>query len=296
VLTICIVVSVLILPGCGGSNKKFATNTVVGPTPWTHLEFNNNPDHFQFAIVADRSGGTRVGIFESAVAKLNLLQPEFVMCVGDLIEGYTEEPEKLNSQWRQFDSIVGQLEMPFFYVPGNHDITNQTMLELWKKRLGKPYYHFTYRDVLFLCLNSEDPSSKATNLIEEQLCYFQDVLEKNPSPRWTLLFLHKPLWSKNNQSWAKMEQMLNGRSYTVFTGHRHTYRKTIKAGRNYYELATTGGSSKLEGIDKGRFDHIVWVTMTDKGPTIANIPLAGIMGDNPPKEINERLVPSLNVK
>jgi len=29
------------------------------------------------------------------------------------------------------------------------------------------------------------------------------------------------------------------------------------------------------------YDHITWVTMTDKGPTIANLALDGIAGDNP---------------
>ncbi len=157
VLTIYIIVSALILSGCIDSNKQSATTTIAESNPWTHLQFSNNPDNFQFAIVADRTGGMRPGIFKSAMAKLNLLQPEFVMCVGDLIEGQSEDIDKLNNEWDEFDSTVQQLQMPFFYLPGNHDLDNQTMLKLWKKRLGKSYYHFTYRDVLFLCLDSEDP-------------------------------------------------------------------------------------------------------------------------------------------
>lgn len=58
--------------------------------PWNHLNLNNDPDNFQFAIVTDRTGGHRPGIFEDAIGKLNLLQPEFVMSLGDLIEGYTD--------------------------------------------------------------------------------------------------------------------------------------------------------------------------------------------------------------
>lgn len=40
------------------------------------------------------------------------------------ISGYTEDIDVLNSQWDEFDGVVGNLEMPFFYVPGNHDISN----------------------------------------------------------------------------------------------------------------------------------------------------------------------------
>ncbi len=44
--------------------------------------------------------------------------------------------------------------MPFFYVPGNHDIAGEASAQVWKERFGPAYYHFIYRDVLFLCLNS----------------------------------------------------------------------------------------------------------------------------------------------
>ena len=40
--------------------------------PWTNLEWNDDPANFQFAIVSDRTGGHRKGIFEDAVGKLNL--------------------------------------------------------------------------------------------------------------------------------------------------------------------------------------------------------------------------------
>ena len=92
------------LVACGGVSHKVAqadldteadTQAAAKPrlavqplNPWNHLELNNDPDHFQFAIVSDRAGGHRPGVFMDAVNKLNLLQPEFVMSVGDLIEGY----------------------------------------------------------------------------------------------------------------------------------------------------------------------------------------------------------------
>src|SRR5271168_3524774 len=55
--------------------------------PWTNLRLNNDPAEFRFAIVSDRTGGHRPRIFSQAVEQLNLLQPEFVLSVGDLIKG-----------------------------------------------------------------------------------------------------------------------------------------------------------------------------------------------------------------
>ncbi|TFG92422.1 MAG: metallophosphoesterase, partial [Myxococcales bacterium] len=43
-------------------------------------------------MVTDRTGGPRDGIFESAMPRINLVRPEFVVSVGDLIEGYTDDP------------------------------------------------------------------------------------------------------------------------------------------------------------------------------------------------------------
>ena len=51
------------------------------------LEANNAAETFSFAIVSDRTGGHRAQIFSQAVEQLNMLQPTFVLSVGDLIEG-----------------------------------------------------------------------------------------------------------------------------------------------------------------------------------------------------------------
>src|SRR5207244_7253318 len=74
--------------------------------PWTHLRWNNDPDTFHFAIVSDRTGGHRARIFSQAVDQLNLLQPSFVVSVGDLIEGYTKDKAVLAEQWKEFHGYV----------------------------------------------------------------------------------------------------------------------------------------------------------------------------------------------
>lgn len=255
-----------------------------GPKPWTSLELNNGSDQFQFAIVTDRTGGHRPGIFMEGVKRLNLLQPEFVMSVGDLIEGYTEDTVELNRQWDEFDGFVRQLEMPFFYVPGNHDITNKVMQDLWKKRLGPTHYYFIYRDVLFLCLDSEDRYRGASrgSISDEQYEWIKQTLAEHQDVRWTLLFMHQPLWLQNEDPvrWFDVENLLQDREHTVFVGHRHHYVKYERNNGNYFMLATTGGGSSLRGPELGEFDHVVWVTMTEKGPVIANLQLEGIWNED----------------
>lgn len=257
--------------------------------PWTHLRLNNDATEFQFAVVSDRTGGHRARIFSRAVDQLNLLQPEFVLSVGDLIEGYGEAKDRarLDEEWREFQTYVNKLEMPFFYVPGNHDISNPFMANLWREKFGRAYYHFLYKGVLFLMVNTDDQPltgpKKDTYIKPEQIEYFRKVLSENKNVRWTVVALHKPLWAYNEApltNWFELEKLLLDRPYTVFAGHVHRYQKFVRHGRNYYQLATTGGGSKVRGTRYGEFDHIVWVTMKKDGPVLANIMLDGVLRED----------------
>ncbi|WP_084639186.1 metallophosphoesterase family protein [Haliea salexigens] len=152
-----------------------------GSNPWSHLEFPNADIDFQFAIVSDNTGGAYPGVFDAAMTKLNLLQPEFVMSVGDLIEGYSNNREALTAEWEEIDASVDKLEMPFFYVVGNHDIGDPASAEVWRERLGRSYYHFRYKDVLFLCMNTEDPPQDLPAWLLEGMAKVSKTQESDPA-------------------------------------------------------------------------------------------------------------------
>jgi hypothetical protein len=257
---------------------------VEGHNPWNHLRLNNAPSTFRFAIVTDRTGGARPGVFERAVRQLNWLQPEFVVCVGDLIQGNSKDVGKVKQQWREVQGLVGQLEMPFFYLPGNNDISNPAMEKVWRERLGRRYYHFVYKNVLFLALDSEDPPGGGTaHFSKRQQKYVRRALDAERQARWTVVLLHRPVWTYpdvGKTGWLEIERLLAGRRYTVFAGHKHKYQRFVRHGQRYYQLATTGGASRLRGSPFGEFDHIVWVTMKEDGPVLANLLLEGIFPED----------------
>jgi predicted phosphodiesterase len=253
--------------------------------PWTHLRINNGPETFHFVVVSDRTGGHRARVFSQAVEQINLLQPSFVVSVGDLIEGYTKDKKRLSEEWKEFQTYVARLRMPFFYVPGNHDLSNAVQVEEWRERLGRSYYHFLYRDVLFLALATDDQGEDKEygQISMEQVEYFKKVLAANKNARWTILMLHKPVWAMpkfDQNNFHHIEKELAGRNYTVFAGHVHRYQKFVRQGMNYYQLATTGGVSRMRGLEYREFDHFVWVTMTKDGPVIANIRLDGVLPED----------------
>ena len=76
-----------------------------------------------------------------------------------------------------------------------------------------------------------------------------------------------------------MEALIKDRKHTVFAGHLHDYTQYERNNSRYYQLATTGEGSQLRGPSHGQFDQIVWLTMTESGPRIANLALDGIYDD-----------------
>lgn len=283
-----------------------------GAVPWLNTSFDDPVDKFSFGIVTDLNGGEREGIFEVAVEQLNLLRPELIVTVGDLVEGTSSQADSIRAEYDDFDRRARKAVAPLFHVGGNHDLTDPVMRQVWKERYGAHYYYFVYKNVLFLMLDTEDhtdqrrqeihearqaaikvmdgpepekaremeyfrmPERVTGNIGKEQAAYFQQVVADHPEVYWTVLFMHKPVWKREGEgSLEPIEQALGNRPYTVFNGHFHSYAHSVKNNRDHMILGTTGGHQGAD--DPNSFDHVTWVTMTREGPSIANLRLDGIL-------------------
>ncbi len=282
-----------------------------GSRPWTNSAFDAAPGKFMFAIFSDLTGGERAGVFDVAVAQLNLLRPEFIINVGDLIEGHDDRGE-VDRQWDTFDGRAGRARAPVFYVGGNHDLLGEALQQAWTDRIGPRYYHFVYRNVLFLVLDTEDhsperlaeiarlrqeafriadeqgwdafdqtayvkqPENAAGNISHKQAEYFKRAIAENSHVRHTFLFMHKAPWLREDlEPFKTIEAALADRQYTVFHGHEHGYHYRQRHDRDYIQLATTGGV--FIPRNGGAFDHVVLVTVDDTDVDIATLKLSGIL-------------------
>ena len=171
--------SVLIGGNCLAEPFSYDQEALPGAKPWTSAEFQNDPEEFQFVIIGDRTGGANVAhTFELAIGQLNLLLPEFVINVGDLIEGYSDDKAELNAEWDEVDVMLNKLDMPFFRTPGNHDIANDVAKEVWLERHGATRYDFVYNDTLFMVLDSEDPPRTPPEGIKEKLDELRKLVDE----------------------------------------------------------------------------------------------------------------------
>ena len=139
--TLLLAAGVLISSNVIAGEFSYDKKALPGEKPWTSQAFQNDPEAFQFVVIGDRTGGAnQQETFKLAVGQLNLLRPEFVINVGDNIEGYSDDKAELNAEWQEIDEVLGELKMPFFRTPGNHDIANDTAAEVWAERYGAVSY------------------------------------------------------------------------------------------------------------------------------------------------------------
>ncbi|MCG9128079.1 metallophosphoesterase [Candidatus Poribacteria bacterium] len=247
-------------------------------TPIIEQPFSNDPDKFTFAIIGDKTGGglDKWHIFDRAIDEINILKPDFAIMVGDLIQGDTTSVERLDEEWKEFWEHQSDLVIPFFPLPGNHDITNRVMYDYWKRNIGRTYSAFTYKDCLFLMLNTEEwhaVDDEWTNWFgEEQIEYVKSQLTQHANVRHTFVLLHRPLWLQKDSGWELIDTALGEREYTVFAGHYHNLTLHTRNDRRYFVLGATGGGfTPKEVREIGSFDHYSLVTVDNKDINIAII-------------------------
>ncbi len=246
--------------------------------PIVERPFSEDPDKFSFAIIGDKTGGglDKWHVFDRAISEINSLQPDFAIMVGDLIQGVTTDREQLDAEWEEFWQHESPLTVPFLLLPGNHDITNRVMYDYWVEHIGRTYSAFTYKDCLFIILNTEErhglPQGVENWFGEAQIRYAAEKLGQHPDVRHTFVLLHKPAWLHEESGWSRIEEMLGNRAYTVFAGHYHNLTLHTRNDRRYFVLSATGGGLTPRDVKEfGAFDHYSIVTVDGDDITVAII-------------------------
>ena len=235
-------------------------------------------DKFSFILVGDRTGSDSQSwqIFDRAIDEINLLRPDFVIMIGDIIENLPSRTGSIQSLWVEAFEHLKQFKMPFFIVPGNHDIWNRQSYQTWKQNLGNTYYSFSYKGCRFIILNSEEVHiTGEIGFGEKQLSFLKEEIQRYHQARQLFLFFHQPVWlpsEKDKYHWTEIESLLDETNYSVFAGHLHLLASKTHQGHRYLIAGPTGGKMRLaRNPGLGFMHHYTWITVENDSSYIAFI-------------------------
>lgn len=259
-------------------------------------------DVFHFVVYGDRTGGVPAGlkVLEQAVADTNLLDPDLVMTVGDLIQGYNEKPEWMR-QMTEFHAIMNRLEMKWFPVAGNHDIYWRGdgaapaghHESNYEEHFGPLWYSFRHKNAGFVVLYSDegDPVSneksfregRLQTMSDAQLAFLDKALTELEDADHVFCFLHHPRWigqGYTGGNWNVVHERLKqaGNVSAVFAGHIHQMRYDgPKDGIEYFTLATTGGHKPADIPGAGFLHHLNMVSVRKESISVSALPVGAVI-------------------
>ena len=177
---------------------------------------------FSFAIVADThltrneilsfegsdASGNRLGnLYEDLAARVNAMNPTFVVHLGDITDPVPVSPDYDGSA-EVFHKASEVFSMPYHLVPGNHDIGEKIHPALpriddqvsitkraigqYEQHFGRQRYSFEHEDCLFLVINSMLHNSGLEEE-QEQWDWLKQTLSDGSDKR-IFIFAHYPLY------------------------------------------------------------------------------------------------------
>jgi 3',5'-cyclic AMP phosphodiesterase CpdA len=175
----------------GSKASPLFTFAVVGDT---HV--NPEDDQSSSPWQTNRLANTRL---RAVVAQINVLKPDFVVHLGDMVHPVPAAPKHLLAVDR-FRDIVSNLLPSLHVMPGNHDIGDKPLLWgpaasispdtliSYRANFGNDFYSFDHQSCRFIILNSQLFNS---GFPDEQI-QWDWLAEQSVTKRRTFLFTHYP--------------------------------------------------------------------------------------------------------
>ncbi len=227
---------------------RYAGVAPTGPLP-ASIDFPlrkiDEPTTFEAILFADTQPQSQAEVDwfrDDVVAELIGTRARFGMTLGDILFDDL-------SLFPRFNGIVAQIGVPWYNVPGNHEMNflaadDRYSLETFKRFFGPPYYAFEVGNAVFFVLDNihyfgngeSDPGDYRGNggyearLGRQQLRWMREELRHVPEEKLVFLAMHAPLRTylgdrpqANTQDRRGLFDLLEGRPHLyAVAGHTHT--------------------------------------------------------------------------
>jgi 3',5'-cyclic AMP phosphodiesterase CpdA len=224
---------------------------------------------FTFAQISDSHVGFHVkpvnpdalGTLKEAIAKVGALpiKPAFMIHTGDITHLSTP------GQFDDATQVIGTAGLDVHYVPGEHDLLDETPGKSYLERFGKNskgagWYSFDQNGVHFIALvNVVDLQAGGMgNLGAEQLAWLADDVKGLSASTPIVVFAHIPMWTiYKDWGWGTddAEQALSllkrFGSLTVLNGHIHQIIQKVEGNVVFHTARSTGFLQPAPGVGPG---------------------------------------------
>ncbi len=239
-----------------------------------------NAEHeFHFVVLGD-SQFHNPPAFNRIIDDTRTLRPAFVVQVGDMIRGYTDDVAGVRNEWRRFKNQIAPLApVPYVPVPGNHDlygggkVPTKKVEAIYRETWGPTYHSFEYANTRLIVLNTDAPGSERS-IDNKQWRWLVRTLENNKAEH-TMVFMHRP-----PQGLVKAKALhalfVEHNVSHVFYGHRHHYHFHEQDGVRYI-MTNAAADMGTRFAEVGSFHHLLQVTVRDADVDVAVIKAGAIV-------------------
>ncbi|MDA1076659.1 MAG: metallophosphoesterase [Proteobacteria bacterium] len=265
--------------------RFFALTTLLLIADLSHAAVAPTPaeSEFHFVVLGDSQFDDPT-VFNRQVDDAARLRPAFVIQVGDMIDGYSDDLNHIREEWNRFHGQIAPLkQIPFMPVPGNHDLygatrkADQALIDAYTDTWGaKLYYHFVYANSLFLVLNTDGLNAES-RIDDVQIRWLTQQLADNQSEH-IFVFMHRPPASLANAD-GLHELLKRYPVRYVFYGHHHHYHFSERDGIKYV-MTNASGDTGAAYDEVGGFDHLIQVAVRDSEVVIAVIKADSMVPEN----------------
>ena len=229
------------------------------------------PDHFRFVLLGDRTGETVDGIYDRVWKQLATEKPAIVVGVGDTIQGGNDATAE--AEWK----AIPKPALPFYQAPGNHDIWSAASEKLFTKYTGHPpHYSFDYGPAHFTILDN----SRADQFAPAEMTFLEADLKAHAAQPIKFIVSHRPSWLFNavlgNPNFELQHIAKKYGVQFIIAGHVHKLAHAELEGITYISMQSAGGHLReTEKYEDGWFFGYDVVDADAKGAAIGVKELGG---------------------